>query len=214
MRKKGRPSLADARELDRNVLAAALQVLIEKGENATMQAVAEAAGVSRKTLYARFPNKSVLFCEAAATAAEGMKSVEITTAGNLEQRILGYLEQVLDLIHQPFSRHIVGMLKADLGEDPDLAERLKEGAINLFFLPLKSILDDGVRSGEADIEDIDMTAWAIISLLDVGIVAGILNSSAKPGGGIAAYARFLTRFAVHGLVKRAPAGRAAFESND
>lgn len=213
MRKKGRPNLADAKELDRTVLAAALQVLIEKGESATMQAVAEAAGVSRKTLYARFPNKSVLFCESAATAAEGMKSFEITTSGNLEQRILAYLEQVLDLIHQPFSRHVIGMLKADLGEDPSLAERLQEGASNLFFLPLKSILEDSVRSGEADIEHIDMAAWTIISLLDLNTVEGILESSGKQDEGLPAYAGFLTQLVVHGLARRAPARVAALASS-
>lgn len=58
-RTQGRPSAADAAALPQRLLDAALQVFIESGyARASMEAIAGAAGVSRKTLYARHANKA------------------------------------------------------------------------------------------------------------------------------------------------------------
>lgn len=58
-RPQGRPSAADAAALPHQLLDAALQVFIERGyARASMDAVARTAGVSRKTLYARYASKA------------------------------------------------------------------------------------------------------------------------------------------------------------
>ena len=55
----GRLSARDAAELPQRVLDAAEQVFIDAGyARSTMDVIARAAGVSRKTLYARYANKS------------------------------------------------------------------------------------------------------------------------------------------------------------
>jgi TetR/AcrR family transcriptional regulator, mexJK operon transcriptional repressor len=58
-RTQGRPSAAEAAALPQLVLDAALQVFSEHGyARASMDAIARTAGISRKTLYARYANKA------------------------------------------------------------------------------------------------------------------------------------------------------------
>jgi AcrR family transcriptional regulator len=58
-RTQGRPSAAEAAELPQRLLDAALLVFTEIGyARASMDAIARAAGISRKTLYARYANKA------------------------------------------------------------------------------------------------------------------------------------------------------------
>lgn len=61
-RPRGRPRSEDLEELEARLVRAARQCFIAKGYGATsMTEVAKAAGVSKKTLYARFPTKAELF---------------------------------------------------------------------------------------------------------------------------------------------------------
>ena len=53
LRRKGRPKLEEAAQIERAIRDAAFKVLLEQGEAATLNAVAQAAGISRKSLYAR-----------------------------------------------------------------------------------------------------------------------------------------------------------------
>jgi AcrR family transcriptional regulator len=59
-----RPTLEESAELDEVVRKAAVDTFLEHGFNGTtMDAVARAAGVTRATLYSRYPDKSTLFVE-------------------------------------------------------------------------------------------------------------------------------------------------------
>lgn len=59
-----RPTLEESEELDRLIREAAISEFLEHGFNGTtMNAVARAAGVTRQTLYARYPDKHAVFTE-------------------------------------------------------------------------------------------------------------------------------------------------------
>jgi len=58
----GRPRTEDLEKLNENILAAAAQVFLEQGFDGTsMDAIAEKARISKRTLYARHADKSALF---------------------------------------------------------------------------------------------------------------------------------------------------------
>lgn len=58
----GRPRTEDLEKLNENILAAAAQLFLENGFDATsMDAIAEKARISKRTLYARHADKSALF---------------------------------------------------------------------------------------------------------------------------------------------------------
>jgi AcrR family transcriptional regulator len=61
-RREGRPTPAEAEQLDRDVHEQALRLFLEHGyEGASMDAIASAAGTTKMSLYARFTNKEELF---------------------------------------------------------------------------------------------------------------------------------------------------------
>ncbi len=62
IRRRGRPAVLGADERRRIILAAAEQVFMQHGyADASMAAIAQQSGMSKKTLYALFPNKRALF---------------------------------------------------------------------------------------------------------------------------------------------------------
>jgi AcrR family transcriptional regulator len=64
-RRRGRPSEADAAALEGAILRAAMRLFLDAGYGATtMEAVAAAAGVTKRTLYGRYPQKAALFAAA------------------------------------------------------------------------------------------------------------------------------------------------------
>jgi AcrR family transcriptional regulator len=61
-RRGGRPSRADALELNERILAAATELFLTEGYGSTsIEAVAAAAGISKRTFYHRFNDKPALF---------------------------------------------------------------------------------------------------------------------------------------------------------
>jgi AcrR family transcriptional regulator len=58
----GRPTQAEAEKLGLRLREAALGVFLERGfDGTTMEAVAKAAGITKRTLYGRYPDKRTLF---------------------------------------------------------------------------------------------------------------------------------------------------------
>lgn len=92
----GRPTRAAAELLAEKILDVATQLMLEHGfDNTSMEAVAAAAGVAKRTLYSRFPDKTALFAEvirrrrelflapvAKISAAGGSIEQQLTQIGN------------------------------------------------------------------------------------------------------------------------------------
>jgi TetR/AcrR family transcriptional repressor of mexJK operon len=62
--RRGRPTQAEAVRLDENLRDAAVATFAEFGyDGTTMEAIARAAGITKRTLYARYPDKRSLFVD-------------------------------------------------------------------------------------------------------------------------------------------------------
>ena len=62
--RRGRPSVAAVKSTSASILSAALQVFASKGfVGSSFVEIAELAGVTRRTLYARYPNKEALLTD-------------------------------------------------------------------------------------------------------------------------------------------------------
>jgi TetR/AcrR family transcriptional regulator, mexJK operon transcriptional repressor len=62
--RRGRPTQAEAKKLHLKLRKAAVRTFIKYGyDGTTMEAIARAAGITRRTLYARYPDKRAVFVD-------------------------------------------------------------------------------------------------------------------------------------------------------
>ena len=62
--RRGRPTQAEAKKLHQKLRKAAVATFVKSGyDGATMEAIAKAAGITRRTLYARYPDKRAVFLD-------------------------------------------------------------------------------------------------------------------------------------------------------
>ena len=62
--RRGRPTQAEARKLHQKLRRAGVSTFLKHGyDGTTMDAIARAAGITRRTLYSRYPNKRAVFLD-------------------------------------------------------------------------------------------------------------------------------------------------------
>lgn len=109
--------------IDAVVFEATLLLLDEGGyAGLSLEMVARRAGVSRPSLYRRWPNKATVVVEALAAAA-GTDPAPDT--GRLEEDLLVVQHEMAALYNTAFARRVVPALLGDLASQPDLAERFR-----------------------------------------------------------------------------------------
>jgi len=134
------------------VLVAAARLFREHGyADASMDAVAERAGVSKATLYAYFPGKHELF--AAVIQEEGDRQ----TAGllgdprpgeALRARLLRHGRAVLDLLLADETLSSYRMVAAEAARSPELGRLYYENGAARLHARLEQVLDAAMRAGE------------------------------------------------------------------
>lgn len=201
-RGKGRPKLTETAEIDRTIRAAALRVLLEQGAAATMNAVALAAGLSRKTVYARYSNKGELFLDVIRELLGGVKELEYDSRGSAEEQLLHYVLAALDVISQPQSLAIQRLLAIDPAYISALKTEMTNATTTIFFAPLVRMLDQAKSKGEFEIDDVSATAKATIRLVlaegaSIGRDPTTASSSHRQD-----YAAFVVRLLCHGFLPR------------
>ena len=116
-RSLGRPRSAAA---DRSIIDAALACFAESGlEGLTMDAVAARAGVSKATIYRRYPGKVELVMAAAEELSR--EQVPIPDTGSLSGDLRATLANLTRLLTATVSGRAVGMLAAEIQRNPELA---------------------------------------------------------------------------------------------
>jgi AcrR family transcriptional regulator len=138
---------------DRAILAAALRLLQQRGYGGlTIEGVATAAGVSRPTIYRRWPSKPALVV--AALVESNQLALPSPDTGSLRGDLVEVQRRVVELTNAPNARRVTAGLIADLATDPELAEKYVQD----YLVPRRAIvwqvLQRAVDRGELD-ADVD-----------------------------------------------------------
>jgi AcrR family transcriptional regulator len=146
---RGRPRSAEA---DRAILDATIGLLYEEGySRMSMEAVAEAAGVGKTTVYRRYRDKADLVT-AAIASMPGMD--EMPDSGDTRADLLQMLQSVVRSKQRVQDMRLVGTLWAEQERNPELVKLFRERVIGPRRKMMLAILRRGQERGEVR-EDVD-----------------------------------------------------------
>ena len=134
------------------ILEGATKVFIEKGyEVASMDAIAEVAGVSKRTIYNHFPSKELLFQAIVADflrQRDEIKPIQYSSARPLEAQLKEFAEAELFLVNDPVRRGLSKLFTSVFLMDIDFGKRTRSQyePHKAFVLWLKAAVDDGKLS--------------------------------------------------------------------
>ncbi|MFD0440291.1 TetR/AcrR family transcriptional regulator [Streptomyces chartreusis] len=163
-RPRGRPRSDTAHEA---ILKAACDLLASGGyERMTMEAIAARAGVSKPTLYRRWPSKSAVVAEAVLSGRLTVDSPPPPDSGDAVTDLRRWLRQQFERLGTPAMTALVrGLTAAAVDSDVDAA-RLYDHLTGPSRSQLKDRLAAGVRQGQLRPEtDLDAVADTVTGTL-------------------------------------------------
>lgn len=171
-RPRGRPRSPAA---DAAIFRAALEILPEQGFRAfSMEAVATRAGVSKATLYRRFPAKRELIAAALRTIRSDRPAPDTGSfRGDLRALVRREVERTKRL---PRFGRLAASLLADVADEPDMLALVEKTVMAIDYAMLGEIVRRGIKRGELR-PDLDVGLG--VELLHAALVFRFLTSGAQ-----------------------------------
>lgn len=174
-RKGGRPTRAEAAERDARLIEIATSLFMERGFEATsIDALADAARISKPTVYARYRDKRELFAAVlkqqierwlVPLAAAAHSQVDVHDKVALEAMLVDVARQMMALSSAPGSIALSRILSAQAPHFPELARlAFEEGWLKAVAATAR-MLDSVASRGLIRIDDPAMAADLFLSLV-------------------------------------------------
>jgi AcrR family transcriptional regulator len=171
----GRPTKSAAIERDQRLIEVATRLFLERGFDATsLDAVAEAARVSKPTVYSRYGDKRGLFAEVLrreiarwlAPLAEAAE-VQLTRSADIsvEQRLMEVGREMLLFTCGPDAAAFSRMLTAQSINFPEFAKLAKEEGWLKAVATTARFFDHLVAQGALDLEDTTVAAEVFLDVV-------------------------------------------------
>jgi AcrR family transcriptional regulator len=155
MQKKGKQGRTRSAEVDRRILRAAMRVMAREGyAGMSIEGVAAEAGVSRPTIYLRYPGKAEL---ATAALAAYRHQGQPEETGNTREDLIARLRHFRNGIERPFGMAMVGSVLAEEQSTPELLSLFRERLVEPRRKELRVVLEHARERGELR-EDGDIEA--------------------------------------------------------
>jgi len=174
-RRGGRPTREEAEARDARLLDVATRLFMERGFDGTsIDAVAEAAGVSKPTVYARYHDKRDLF--AAVLRGRIRKWLAPLSAAAEAPAIEGNAKSIKTTLHE-LSRHLIAytsapeaaalqrILSAQAVQFPELAKLANEEGWLRAVRGIASILRQSAARGQIKVDDPELAADMFLNLV-------------------------------------------------
>lgn len=181
----GRPPRGSEGELTLRILTAAKPVFLKEGyEAASIDAIAGSAGISKKTIYARFSSKEdlfeaviVRFIEQNVPPIELAASQDGSVAERLHRIALALLEVALTVDAIAVRRVII----AEAVRFPEFARLLHDFGLARVVPLIERCLEEGKNSGEIAVEDVTHACEMFVSIAIRGFIDRAELGLERPG---------------------------------
>jgi TetR/AcrR family transcriptional repressor of mexJK operon len=168
-KRPGRPTLQDSALVDERILEEAANVFLEEGfARAKMDEIASRAGITKQTVYARFPSKSALF-GALASRFSGIVFRPQHLAEDSKRSPRAFLVQfaigVVAVLRDPKAQRLFVILAAEARAFPDLASATWVDGAGRLRTRLRRFFDDQIALKRMAIPNPDFAVEQFLGLL-------------------------------------------------
>ncbi|PNG25627.1 TetR/AcrR family transcriptional regulator [Methylocella silvestris] len=155
--KGGRPSISEAKALSGRILEAAAELFLEHGFKGTStDQIADVAGVTKRTLYARYPGKAALF-EAAITSAIDARldalELSLPVGRDIRSRLIAVSEMLLRWLLTDRNIAMERVVSSEALRFPALARNLHAHGFHRAAAIVEHALFDATKTGEISLDD-------------------------------------------------------------
>lgn len=174
----GRPTREQAELRHEELLDRALELFLEKGfELVTMEAIAAAVGMTKRTVYARYEDKSALFRAAVQRAVERwtvpVEQLRAVESGDLEATLTAVARIRMANAISPVGMRLQRILNTESYRFPEIFILAYEQGSRPTILYLADLLRRHAESGGVRVEDAEIAAAAFLSMVVGGPMRAI-----------------------------------------
>ncbi len=169
--RRGRPTHAEAKELEERLREAAVAVFLEHGyDGTTMESVATAAGITKRTLYARYPDKHALFVSVIAWALSRLEKRDASAESvgdDLASSLLALGRGAIDRVVDPATVQLRRMAMYESARFPEFALSAES---MMFSAQQRAVVTVLRRHQETDalvIDDVELAAEQFLAMVAV-----------------------------------------------
>ncbi|WP_308165439.1 TetR/AcrR family transcriptional regulator [Nocardia noduli] len=171
-RRPGRPTRTETRQLVERLREAAVETFLACGyDGTTMEAIARAAGITKQTLYARYPDKRAVFAEVipwAMSRRDSRASSAPPEGADLRESLTAIGREALARVADP---HLVKLQRIAMSESARFPEFALSAETMAWSPRLRAVMDVLRRhrdAGELDIADdeLDIAAEHFLVLVE------------------------------------------------
>jgi AcrR family transcriptional regulator len=209
----GRPTKERAEARQAELLDTALDHFLDKGfEQATIETIAASVGMTKRTVYARYPDKASLFRAAVRRAIERLavppERIRAADAGDLEQTLTNLAELRVESVTTPDGLKLQRIINTESYRFPDIFTTSYElGALPVIKF-LARVLERETRAGKLAIDEPALAANVFMSMVVGGPVRIIVSGNVLPRKEIDRRIRFAVRLFLDGARRRPSSNQA------
>ena len=203
----GRPTKERAEARHAELLDHALDHFLEKGfEPATIEAIAASVGMTKRTVYARYPDKVSLFRAAVRRAIEQLavppERIRAADCGDLEQTLINLARLRVDPVTTPQGLKLQRIINTESYRFPDIFTM----SYDLGALPvarfLARLLARETRAGRLAIDEPVLAANVFLSMVVGGPVRVVVSGNFLSAKEIDRRIRYAVRLFLEGARRR------------
>jgi len=168
--RRGRPNASQAAAIERAILATARARFLEDGYDAvSMESVAGDTGVSKGTLYARYPSKEALFTAVVEATVEGWSEMSARNdhllTDNIGERLRHHAATIAASLVQPDVRAFERLLLANRDRFPEFSRAMYETGYVYIVELITNDIEEAARRDGMPVKDAKGVASLLVSAI-------------------------------------------------
>jgi AcrR family transcriptional regulator len=180
----GRPTQAQSADIEERLREAAIDVFLDSGfEGAKMEAIAQAAGITKRTLYARYSDKSALFSDIVVWAAARFHVSQVPeeiTEWDLSKGLTVIARSALKRALDPDVMRLNKLIFRESARITDFSTRTYSSTWSPRVKAVADLLEAHQKTGSIVVKDVEVAAELFIAMVSQRTLWMALSNASRP----------------------------------